>query len=101
MKKRSIAILLGYLLAFALVGCDDSSRNEIITLPDAESQTEVAPIESASNVTVYKTKDVEEYLAFLESFDESNSEILGVTTSMYTGSYSNDEFYMVTFRELK
>lgn len=101
MKKRSIAILLGCFLALTLVGCGNSSGSEVITLSNTESQVEVSEIESSSNVTVYKTKNVEEYLAFLESFDESNNEILGITTCMYTGAYTNDEFYMVTFRELK
>ncbi len=101
MKKRSMAILLGCFLALTLVGCGNSSGNEIITLPNTESQAEVSQIESSSNVTVYRTRNVEEYLAFLESSDESNNEIIGVTTSMYTGPYTNGEFYMVTFRELK
>lgn len=100
MKKRSMAILLGCFLALTLVGCGNSSGSEIITLPNTESQAEVSQIESSSNVTVYKTKKVEEYLAFLEFFDESNNEILGITTCMYTGAYTSGEFYMVTYKKL-
>ena len=99
MKKRIIAILLGILLMTTLVGCGGNST-EIITLQNGEAQSQGIEVESVSNISVYKTKKSKEYLAFLESFDESNNEILGITTCMYTGLYTNDEFYMVTYKKL-
>lgn len=98
MKKRIIAILLWCFLVLALVGC--GNRSEIITLPNSQAEIEVSEVESSSNVSVYKTENVEEYLYFLESFDENNNEILGITTCMYTGVYTSHEFYMVTYKKL-
>lgn len=100
MKKRIIAILLCYFLVLAFVGCDSSNESEIITLRNSHPEVEVSEMELFSNVSVYKTKNVKEYLSFLESFDESNNEILGITTCMYTGVYTNGDFYMVTYKKL-
>lgn len=100
MKKRIIASLLGFFLVLVLVGCGNSKRSEIITLHDSQVENEEIEVESLSNVSVYKTKDVEEYLSFLESFDERNNEILGITTCMYTGVYTSNDFYMVTYKRL-
>ena len=101
MKKRSIAIILGCLLSLALVSCGNSNDSEIITLPNAESQVQVSEGKSSKNVDTYKTEKVEEYLEFLESFDESNNKNLGITTSMPSTIYGDGSFYMVTYRELK
>ena len=100
-----MAILLVFFLALTLVGCDNSSGNssdsEIITLPDTESQVQVSEGKSSKNVYTYKTAKVEEYLEFLESFDEASNEILGITTSMPSTIHGSGNFYMVTYRELK
>lgn len=98
--KRSIAILLAFFLMLIVVSCGSSNSSEILTLPSTNSQAEELLIEPANNVIVYQTKVVEEYLAFLESFDESNNEILGITTCMYTGAYTSSDFYMVTYQKL-
>lgn len=105
MKKRIIAVLLGSLLVFPLVGCggnstDGGNSTEIITLPNETVQSQKIEVESASKIFVFKTEKSAEYLAFLESFDESNNEILGITTCMYTGAYTSSEFYMVTYKKL-
>ncbi len=100
MKKRIIAVLLWILLVLTLVGCSGNSA-EIITLQDKETQIQRIEVESASNILVYKTKESKDYLAFLECFDESNNEILGITTCMDTGVYTSGEFYMVTYRKLE
>ena len=100
MKKRSIAIILGCLLSLALVSCGNSNDSEIITLPNAESQVQVSEGKSSKNVDTYKTEKVEEYLEFLESFDESNNKILGITTSMPSTIYGSGSFYMVTYQRL-
>lgn len=100
MKKRIIASLLGFFLVLVLVGCGNSKGSEIITLHDSQVENEEIEVESLSNVSVYKTKDVEEYLSFLESFDERNNEILGITTCMNTGVYTSNDFYMVTYKRL-
>ena len=99
MKKRIIAVFLGILLVLTLVGCDSNST-EIITLQNEKAKSKVIASESVSQIYIYKTKKSQEYLAFLESLDESRNEILGITTCMYTGAYTSDEFYMVTYKKL-
>ena len=99
MKKLIISVFLGILLVLTLVGCGDNS-SEIITLSNEEIQKEKADFESASNVYVYQTQKLKEYLAFMENFDESSNEIIGISTSMYTTTYGSGEFYMVTYKKL-
>ncbi len=99
MTKRFIAILLWGLLVFILSGCGSSSNSEIVTLPNAESQVSEGK-SSSKKIDTYKTDEVEEYKKFLESFDESNYEILGITTSMPSTVYGSGSFYMVTYQRL-
>lgn len=100
MRKRIITIILGCFLILILASCGNSNVSEIITLPNEESQVQIYEVEAYSNVSVYKTMKVEEYLTFLETFDERNNEILGVTTCMNTGAYTSYDFYMVTYKKL-
>lgn len=100
MRKRTITIALVCFFMLILTSCGNSNKGEIITLSNAETQAQVTGVETFSNVLVYKTKKVEEYLTFLENFDERNNEILGVIASMYTGVYTSDDFYMVTYKKL-
>lgn len=103
MIKRTIVILLLFcflVLALLSLESSDRSRSEIITLSNSQVEVEMPEVASSSNVSVYKTENVEEYLSFLESFDESNNEILEISTCMYTGSYTSGEFYMVTYKKL-
>ncbi len=95
MNKRIIAVLLVILPLFTVVGCG-TNFIENIKLQNEETQKE----ETACNIYIYKTTVTEEYISFLENFDESNNEILGVTTSMYTGPYTSLWFYMVTYKKL-
>lgn len=102
MLKRIITTLvLVTILALILVGC--SSPTEVISLNGDGTQSQsIDYVEETSNrnVYIYKTKECVEYLKFLEVLDESRNEILDVTTCMYTGSYTSDDFYMVTYRKL-
>ncbi len=102
MLKRIITTLvLVTILALILVGC--SSPTEVISLNGDGTQSQsIDYVEETSNLNVYiyKTKECVEYLKFLEVLDESRNEILDVTTCMYTGSYTSDDFYMVTYRKL-
>lgn len=100
MRKRTITIALVCFFMLILTSCGNSNKSEIITLSNAETQAQVTGVETFSNVLVYKTKKVEEYLTFLENFDERNNEILGVIASMYTGVYTSYDFYMVTYKKL-
>ena len=58
-------------------------------------------VRATGKVSLFKTTNEEEFRSFLSTFDVNNNEILGITTSMYTGVYTNGDFYTITFRELK
>ena len=47
---------------------------------------------------LFRTKDVQEYLNFLDNFDETKYEIVNISTSMHVEAYGNDEFYMITYK---
>jgi len=92
MKKRLITLLcfMALLLAFGS-GCSDAFSSETI-------QNETVQ-EAAGSYYLFKTFDVQEYLKFLEDFDETKYEIVDISTSAI-GKKANgsDEFYMVTYK---
>lgn len=47
---------------------------------------------------LFRTADVEEYLNFLEKFDDSEFEIIDISTSYHVHRKGSDEFYMITYR---
>lgn len=47
---------------------------------------------------LFRTNKAKEYLSFLENFDETNYEIVTISTSMSNSANGSDEFYMVTYR---
>ncbi len=49
---------------------------------------------------LFRTKDVKEYLKFLEKFDEVKYEIINISTSMNSVAYGNQEFYMITYKKI-
>ncbi len=104
MRKRIIAMLLMCILVCTLAGCEDansgSSNGEIITLPSYEQNDEQGA-DNSNGMQFLKTRNVEEYLAFLESFDYSNYKILGISTCMNTGIYTNNDYYIITYNKLK
>ena len=52
-----------------------------------------------SRYYLFKTKDVKQYLSFLEKFDEANYQIVDISTSMNVGVYGTQEFYMITYKK--
>lgn len=89
--KKSIARVC-FLLLIATV---------IFTGCEAET-TQVISSEIAQKVEgsyfLFKTRKVQEYLNFLEDFDETKYEIVDISTSMTVSGYGSDEFYMVTYK---
>jgi len=91
MKKRIITLLLAIVVvATLLTGC--GPKTETIT------SEKTATIEGS--YSLFKTVDVQEYLKFLESFDETKYEIIDISTSMFTGNYGSGTFYMVTYKTI-
>ena len=95
-KRRIITLLLAIVMIVTLfTGCSsDRSKSEIIT-----SEKTVTAVGSYA---IFQTEEVQEYLNFLENFDETKYEIIDISTSMgrnsqYGGSM---EFYMVTYKKI-
>lgn len=94
----------------------DESRNEILdvtTCMDTGPYTstdfymvtykkldEPRDYRRTGKVSLFKTRNESDYLTFLSELDMTCYEIIDISTSMYTDPYSNDDFYMVTFREI-
>lgn len=93
MKKRIIALFFSMLLVIALSsGCssESSEKSEIIQSNKVQ--------ESVGSYYLFRTQDVQEYLNFLENFDETKYEIVDISTSLKVGSYGSSEFYMITYK---
>ena len=91
-KKRFITLLLAIIMiATLLTGC--GKKSETIT---SEKNATIA-----GSYKLFQTKDVQEYFAFLETFDESKYEIVDISTSMASpGGHGSSEFYMVTYKTI-
>lgn len=83
-----IAIVICILLIFGLQPLLESEPETI-----SNSQTQNHP----GTYFLYRTEDSQEYLTFLENFDEERFEIIDISTSMQ--AYKSGEFYIITYRE--
>ncbi len=92
MKKRNIITAL--IICFALIG---SALMFTLLLSGREETSETIHSEKG-NYSIFRTQDAQEYLSFLENFDETKFEIVDISTSMrvdLTGS-----FYVVTYKTI-
>ena len=91
MKKRIIALFCSMLVVIMLLsGC--SAKREPETINSKTTQT------SVGTYSLFRTTDVQEYLSFLENFDETKYEIVDISTSMCEYVHGSDEFYIVTYK---
>lgn len=92
MKKRIIALFCSMLVVTVLLsGCSSESE----TIHSETTQT------SVGSYSLFRTQDVQEYLSFLENFDETKYEIVDISTSLFgTRTYGSDEFYIVTYKTI-
>lgn len=96
MKKRFI-ILLSFLLIILLqlilyVGLSGCSVEKEETINSETSQI------TEGRYSLFRTQDAQEYLSFLENFDETNYEIVDISTSLAERIYGSDEFYIITYK---
>jgi len=88
MTKRVITLLVAILMVAALLaGC---GNKETITSEKSETGTE--------SYALFRTDDVQEYLNFLENFDETKYEIVDI--SVNDGGAVTDEWYFVTYKQI-
>ena len=54
----------------------------------------------AGKYFLFKTKSEQEYLNFLEAFDESKHKIVDISICVQAGAFSTTEYYMVTYKKI-
>lgn len=90
MKKRIIALFCSMLVvAVLLSGCSTGTSE---TIYSETTQT------SVGSYSLFRTVDIQEYLSFLEEFDETKFEIVDISTSLE--DVESDEFYIVTYKTI-
>lgn len=91
MKKRIITLFCSMLVVTVLLsGCCSTTE----TIHSETTQT------SVGSYSLFRTRKVQEYLSFLEEFDETKFEIVDISTSMRGNGYGSDEFYIVTYKTI-
>ena len=93
--KKFWVVWMVVLIAAILIAVSVNQAKRETTTIRSENMQEVA-----GNYFLYKTVEAQEYLSFLEQFDETKYEIVNISTSMSTGGYGSGEFYMVTYKVL-
>ena len=93
-KKGFITLLVAMIIGTTLLtGCDETTQ----TITSTETQTQTV----VGSYSLFRTRDVQKYLSFLENFDETKYKIADISTSMDTGYNGSGEFYMVTYKTIK
>lgn len=54
----------------------------------------------AGRYFLFKTKSEQEYLNFLESFDETKYKIVDISISVQESAFATREYYMVTYKKI-
>ena len=89
-KKRVITLLLAIVkIATLFTGCSGETSE---TITSEKTATVVG------SYAVFQTEWVQEYLDFLENFDETKYEIVDISAS--PGGVYTAEFYMVTYKTI-
>ena len=75
-----------------------------ITGNKKEAPTKVVQVTKTQQVVgkyfLFKTKSEQEYLNFLEAFDETKHKIVDISVSVQVGTFSTTEHYMVTYKKI-
>lgn len=91
--KRIFLVVAMIVLVLSLVGCgSDTKKSETITSSN----------ETVGSYSLFQTDDVDEYLNFLENFDEDQYEIVNIDTFVRKTAFNyNDDYYMITYKKIK
>ena len=90
--KRILLVVTVIILVFSLTGCDSEPKKETI----------VSSSVSEGSYLLFQTTDVNDYLSFLENFDESKYEIVNIDTFLYERATTySDDYFMVTYRKIQ
>lgn len=91
MKKWYVAIGLLVLAILFLAGTIGYTMAETTERNDSD-----VIMSEKGTYAIFRTQDPEEFLDFMEDFDENQYELVDITTSMTTRRTS--EFYVVTYK---
>lgn len=91
--------VIGILLCGVIILCSGCSANTSSTTQSIIGEVQKTPETEViyGNYFLFETRNKQEYLNFLEEFDEEKYEIVNISTSMYRSELSS-EFYMVTYK---
>lgn len=92
MKKLALFVSI-LLIIMVFTGCSDTTK----IIHSDKTQVEYA-VEVTGSHILFQTQNVQEYLNFLDNFDETKYEIVDISTSMTTSVHGSTEFYMVTYK---
>ena len=90
MFKKSMAILLLFVISFLLIGCDKTSVSDKV--PDAPKNTVIM----ADNVSWDKAKNATGYIVFVNGEEY----FVGTTTFSLKGIYMEDGFYEISVKSV-
>ena len=92
-------LVVAMLLAVVLTSCQKEEDVE----NNLNQEGNLYTIINSENYYLFKTKEAEVYLEFLENLDTTNFEIVDITTSMHaiSGTHGvSNEFYMITYKKI-
>ena len=91
MMKRYFALLvISIMFVLPLTGCGK------------QTQTITSSHQSVGSYSLFQTDNVNEYLEFLETFDEEHYTIINIDTFLREVPFSyDDDFYMITYKKIK
>ena len=85
-----------FVISFGVCGCGNKKENK-----KTEKMSFPKEIVSGSYL-LFQTDDVDEYLNFLNRFDEDKYEIVNIDTFVYeTSSNYDNEYYMITYKKIE
>ena len=92
MKKRLIMLFCCLSTTAVLFsGCGETSET---------IQSEATTQTTTGSYALFKTTDVQEYLNFLETFDETKYEIVDISPATTFSSYTTD-YYVITYKTIE
>ena len=100
MLMAALAVLIVVCIVVLLSGCRATDDADTNVKPNYEIVNSTSTVYEEGSYHLFMTNDEQEYLNFLENFDETQYKIVDVSTSMYTGYRESGEFYMITYRNI-
>ena len=89
-------VLLAFLgVVFYCMGVTIKARSDNVA-----SKTSAPRTQNYGEYYLFETTKQEEYLEFLEKFDEEKYKIVDISTSSHVYFRGSDEFYMVTYKKI-